>query len=357
MALHELITQFLEHCEIEKNQSMKTVGNYNHYLRRFEGFVRENKGRDIETSEIDLPLVQRYRIYLNRLEGEEIGRPHAIKTKTLSEMNALKNEAHTGESATRHGERSVTSTTQRSVRKHEGLGKKTQNYHVIALRAFLKFLIKNDHQTLAPEKIELSKIPERTVEFLSREEVDALFAAVIQNSPSYFRDIAILETLFSTGLRVSELASLNKSQVDLVRKEFMVRGKGKKPRIIFLSDRAVERITAYIKNRDDAFEPLFINAGHARMSHGAHDIITGENRRLTTVSIEAIVRKYAMLAGIRKKVTAHTLRHSFATTLLQNGADIRAVQEMLGHASITTTQIYTHLTNSRLREVHEKFHK
>lgn len=332
--LHNLITQFLEHCEIEKNQSLKTVGNYNHYLRRFEGFVRETKGRDIETKEIDLPLVQQYRIYLNRFEEQA-----ATKTQTLSELNMSQD------------------AQRKSARVHQGLSKKTQNYHIIALRAFLKFLIKNDHETLAPEKIELSKIPERTVEFLSREEVEALFNAVPPESPSYLRDICILETLFSTGLRVSELAALNKSQVDLVRKEFMVRGKGKKPRIVFLSDKAVERITAYIKNRDDAFEPLFINAGRSRMLRGARDITTGENRRLTTVSIESIVRKYAMLAGIRKKVTAHTLRHSFATTLLQNGADIRAVQEMLGHSSITTTQIYTHLTNSRLREVHEKFHK
>ncbi len=337
MQLHELITQFLEYCEIEKNQSMKTVGNYNHYLRRFEGFVRDTKGKDIETSEIDLPLVQSYRIFLNRLDGSEIGRPHATKTETLSEMNA--------------------NTARPTSRMHEGLGKKTQNYHIIALRAFLKYLLKNDHPTLSPEKIELSKIPERTVEFLSREEVEALFNAVPADSPSYLRDICILETLFSTGLRVSELASLNKAQVDLVRKEFMVRGKGKKPRIVFLSDKAVERITAYIRSRDDAFEPLFINAGRSRMLRGARDITTGENRRLTTVSIDSIVHKYAMLAGIRKKVTPHTLRHSFATTLLQNGADIRAVQEMLGHASITTTQIYTHLTNSRLREVHEKFHK
>ena len=168
------------------------------------------------------------------------------------------------------------------------------------------------------------------------------------------RDLAILETLYSTGLRVSELASLNRNQVDLVRREFMVRGKGKKPRIVFLSDRAVKHIQNYLKSRNDAFEPLFINVGRPR---AATDITKGESRRLSTVSIESLVRKYAMLSGITKKVTPHTLRHSFATDLLQNGADIRAVQEMLGHASITTTQIYTHLTNRRLREIHEKFHK
>lgn len=304
-----MIQQFLEHCEIEKNQSLKTVDNYGRYLRRFFEFVG-----DIEVEKIDLPMVQQYRLHLNR-------------------------------TANKNG---------------ETLSKKTQNYHVIALRAFLKYLMKNDITTMAPEKIELSKIPERTVEFLSREEVSALFNAVSKNpqkskrQSQALRDIAILEMLYSTGLRVSELAALNRNQVDLKRREFMVRGKGRKPRIVFLSAHAAERIQAYLKNRDDAFEPLFINAGRSR---AGLDITKGEKRRLTTVSIESLVRKYAMLAGIIKRVTPHTLRHSFATDLLQNGADIRAVQEMLGHASITTTQIYTHLTNRRLKEIHEKFHK
>lgn len=301
--LKSLINRFLEHCEIEKNQSLKTIENYSRYLRRFLKFAG-----DVEVKTVDLPLIQKYRLSLNREQNEG--------GKTLS--------------------------------------KKTQNYHVIALRAFLKYLIKNDFETLAPEKIELSKIPERTVEFLSSEEVAQLFAAVDPKSKNYLRDAAIMETLYSTGLRVSELASLNRSQVDLRRREFMVRGKGKKPRIVFLSERAVEKIENYLKSREDAFEPLFISSGRSR---AASDIVKGEKRRLTTVSIEACVHKYAMLAGITKKVSPHTLRHSFATDLLQNGADIRAVQEMLGHASITTTQIYTHLTNRRLKEIHEKFHK
>lgn len=303
MNLSALIQQFLEHCEIEKNQSLKTIDNYSRYLRRFLGFAG-----DILPAKIDLPLVQKYRLHLNRAADER---------------------GHT-------------------------LSKKTQNYHIIALRAFLKYLIKNDVETLAPEKVELAKIPERTVEFLSREEVSQLFAAVDETSKSRERDLAILETLYSTGLRVSELAALNRSQIDLKRREFMVRGKGKKPRIVFLSEHAVLRINEYLKTRQDAFEPLFMNAGR---SSSARDITKGEGRRLSTVSIETIVRKYAVLSGITKKVSPHTLRHSFATDLLQNGADIRAVQEMLGHASITTTQIYTHLTNRRLREIHEKFHR
>lgn len=303
-SLKALIDQFLEHCEIEKNQSLKTVGNYSHYLGRFLEFA----GEDATPVAITLPLVQKYRLHLNRFEDKQGG--------TLS--------------------------------------KKTQNYHVIALRAFLKYLIKNDVTTLAPEKIELGKIPERTVEFLSRGEVDQLFAAVKADSATALRDLAILETLYSTGLRVSELAALNRGQVDLKRREFMVRGKGKKPRIVFLSERATARIEAYLKTRDDAFDPLFINMSG---NNSKNDITKSEKRRLSTVSIETVVRKHAMLTGITKKVTCHTLRHSFATDLLQNGADIRSVQEMLGHASITTTQIYTHLTNSRLREIHEKFHK
>ena len=301
--LSTLITRFLEHCEIEKNQSLKTIDNYHRYLKRFLTFTG-----DIPADKVTLELVQQYRINLNR-PGEVSG---------------------------------------------ETLGKKTQNYHLIALRAFLKYLTKNDIATLAPEKIELGKIPERTVEFLAPEEIEALFTTAQNYSKSSLRDLAILETLYSTGLRVSELANLNRAQVNLKTREFMVRGKGRKPRIVFLTEKAVERIEAYIKSRDDVFEPLFINVGRARVSG---DIVKGENRRLTTVSIESLVRKFAMLAGIVKKVTPHTLRHSYATTLLQNGADIRAVQEMLGHASITTTQIYTHLTNKRLREVHEKFHK
>ncbi len=253
--LQPLIQKFLEHCEIEKNQSLKTVENYARYLKKFFDFAG-----DIEVKNLDLPLVQKYRLYLNR--------PNDKNGKTLA--------------------------------------RKTQNYHTIALRAFLKYLIKNDYQTLAPEKIELSKIPERTVEFLSREEVQQLFLAVDEKSASAQRDLAILEMLYSTGLRVSELASLNRSQVDLKRREFMIRGKGRKPRIVFLSQHAAGKIEEYLKSRNDAFDPLFINTGRPRSTS---DITKGESRRLSTVSIESLVRKYAMLAGIIKKVTPHTLRH------------------------------------------------
>jgi len=301
MGINEHIKNFLEYTEVTGNKSSKTLENYRHYLERFKEFLAEN----IEPKNIDLKKVQNYRLYLNRIKDAN-GR---------------------------------------------SLGIKTQNYHVIALRAFLKYLAKNDISTLAPEKIELSKIPERTVEVLSREELERLFKAVDHTKKSGQRDIAILETLYSTGLRVSELKSLNRDQVDLKRREFMVRGKGKKPRIVFLSKKAAGIIEDYIKSRKDNFKPLFIN------SIKDNDILADERRRLSAVSIENLVRKYAIKAGIIKKVTPHTLRHSYATELLINGADIRSVQEMLGHSSITTTQIYTHLTNKKLREVHDKFHK
>ena len=304
MHLNEMIIRFLEHAEIGKNQSGKTLENYHHYLKRFELWA----GKDFTMAELTLEKIQAYRLYLNRLKDEK---------------------------------------------KEQLLGIKTQNYHIIALRAFLKYCIKNDVATIAPEKIDLSKIPERTVEYLHHEELERLFEEVKGDSIQAIRDRAILETLYSTGLRVSELVSLNRAQVDLVRKEFMVRGKGRKTRIVFLSELAAQKIQFYLQKRDDNFEPLFLNY---RFGGTKKDILLGEKRRLSRVSIESLVRNYARSAGIIKKVTPHVLRHSFATELLINGADIRSVQEMLGHASITTTQIYTHLTNKRLREVHQKYH-
>ncbi len=302
--LSQHISQFITFCEIGKNQSNKTIENYEHYLMRFLDFAK-----DIDVQKIDLNLINDYRLYLNRLCNQE-------KEKLLS--------------------------------------KKTQSYHLIALRAFLKYLAKNDVETLSAEKVELPKIEKRTVEFLNRDELERLFKAVPLNLRQGFRDRAILELLYSSGLRVSELASLNRDQVDLNRKEFMVRGKGRKPRVIFISKRASGFLEKYLATRVDAFKPLFINYKKYKIDEVLSD---GENKRLTTVSIENIVKKYALDANIVKKVSPHTLRHSFATELLINGADIRSVQEMLGHASITTTQVYTHLTNQRLKEVHEKFHK
>lgn len=303
MKISKCIRDYLEYAEVVKNQSEKTLENYRHYLKRFADFAG-----NLETGGITQEKVRDFRLHLNRLTGEDGARLLSVKT---------------------------------------------QNYHMIALRAFLKWCIKNDIKTLPPEKIDLGKIPERSVESLTRDELERLFEAVQSGDLRGKRDTAILETLYSTGLRVSELVSLDRRQVDLERREFMVRGKGKKTRIVFLSERAAAAITAYLSAREDNFEPLFLN--HRRAKKG--DITLGEKRRLSAVMVEYLVRGYARRAGIIKKVTPHVLRHSFATELLVNGADIRSVQDMLGHSSITTTQIYTHLTNRRLKEVHDKYHK
>lgn len=304
MILAEAVTKFLEYVEITKNQSLRTIKNYRHYLGRFLEWI----GSDASPQDITPDKVQAFRLYLNRLSDKK-GEPL--------------------------------------------LSIKTQNFHIIALRAFLKYCAKYDIPTLPAEKLDLSKIPERVVEYLTPEELKRLFDAVDIKDIRGLRDMALLETLYSTGLRVSELVSLNRSQVDVIRREFMVRGKGRKTRVVFLSEAAARAIEAYLKARQDNFEPIFLNY---RRSRKAEDITQGEQRRLSTVSVEKLVRNYALQAGIIKKVTPHVLRHSFATQLLINGADIRSVQEMLGHASITTTQIYTHVTNKRLREVHEKYH-
>lgn len=305
MGIRSYIAEFLEYLEVVKNVSSKTIENYTHYLKRFQEFLNE----DIKPKDLTLKKVQNYRLYLNRFTDN----------------------------------------------KGDVLGVKTQNYHIIALRAFLKYLIKQDVKTLAPEKIELGKTGSRTVEVLSKEELDRLFRSVDHSKKSGLRDYAILETLYSTGLRVSELAKLNIENIDLKRREFWVRGKGQKARIVFLSTKATTAIENYLKSRADNFKPVFVNGGRGRDKND--DILDDEKVRLSTVSIENIVRKTALRGGIIKKVTPHTLRHSYATQLLINGADIRSVQEMLGHSSITTTQIYTHVTDKKLREIHEKFHK
>lgn len=322
--LQRQMTEFLEYCEIGKNQSQRTIRNYAHYLQRFAQFATK-KGVN-KPEDIGLDLVKDYRLYLNRLSNEN--------EKTLKLI--------------------------------------TQNYHLIALRAFLKYLIKQDVKTLAPEKIELPKNPGRQVEFLEKEELNRLFEASKKekNELVRLRDHALLLTLFSTGLRVSELASLKKDTINLDRREFTVRGKGGKLRLVFLSDEAAEALKKYLAKRQDNNKALFVShskiglvesqkiekemesQGFQKNKKADNKIISG----LTTRSIQRIIKKYAKLAGIVKKISPHTLRHSFATDLLQNGADIRSVQTLLGHASITTTQIYTHITNEGLREIHRKFH-
>jgi site-specific recombinase XerD len=304
-----LIEDFLIFCEIGKNLSENTLQNYRRYLKKFAVFV----GEDFAADCIGLEEIEKFRLFLAR----EKNRFH--------ERNTLK----------------------------------TQNYHLIALRAFLKFLQIRDVSSFSPEKIELPKISERSIDFLDREEVERIFSAVDTSSLIGLRDCAILETLFSTGLRVSELCQIDKIHVNIERGEFSVRGKGSKIRVVFLTQEAKEKIQLYLNTREDDAPVLF--AAHARKSYleGKRKKERGEKdiQRLSRGVVASIVQKYAKMAGIIKKVTPHTLRHSFATTLLKNGADLRSVQMLLGHSSITTTQIYTHFTDAHLKEVHNKYLK
>jgi len=316
--LSRYITEFLEYCEIGKNQSRNTIAAYYRYLNKFSRFALAG-GVD-DPKKIDLEVVKKYRLYLNRLEDA----------------------------------------------KGNNLKMITQNYHLIALRAFLKYLTKMDVKTLAPEKIELPKNPQRQVEFLENDELQRLFNATKAEKAELprLRDYAILQTLFSTGLRVSELASLRKDSINIERREFTVRGKGSKLRIVFLSDGAAEAIKLYLAKRKDNSQALFV--GHSIIGQSVEKQMESQGAKknvddrkitgLTPRQIQRIIKKYCRIAGIVKKVSPHTLRHSFATDLLQNGADIRSVQTLLGHASITTTQIYTHVTNQGLRDIHKKFH-
>ena len=301
MDLNKLKTEYLEHLEIEKDRSQKTIENYDHYLSRFLSWAKISS-----PGEITDDLVRRYRLGLNRLSDEK-GKP---------------------------------------------LKKITQNYHIIALRNFLKYLAKRDIKTLAADKIELGKTRRQEVEFLEADEVDRIFEAASGNTLKALRDRAILELLYSSGLRVSELTNLNRDQVNLKTQEFSVRGKGGKIRVVFISDRAKAALERYLEKRTDMDPAVFVRIGLKQIEKKNKK----DNLRLTPRSIQRIVKYYAIKAGIVKDVHPHTLRHSFATDLIANGADIRSVQEMLGHSSVTTTQIYTHVTNKQLKEVHKAFH-
>jgi site-specific recombinase XerD len=303
--LHEWKNRFLEYIEIEKGRSLKTVRNYDQYLTRFIDQMLLKKPSDISESNI-----RDFRMWLNRQPAS------------------------------------------RYKKNAETLKKKTQNYYLIALRAFLKFLIKREVNVLAPEKIELAKVPERSLDLITTDELLRMLEAPDQNTTKGLRDKAMLELIFSTGLRVSELCSLDKD-LDLSRDEFSIRGKGDKVRIVFVSDVAKKALKNYLEKRDDMDEALFVQVPSKA---GKDNLARQESIRLTSRSVERIVKNYAIKSGIAKKVTPHVIRHSFATDLLQNGADLRAVQTLLGHANITTTQVYTHVTDRHLKEVHKRFH-
>lgn len=301
LLLSELVTDFLEHLEIEQNRSQKTISNYDHYLRRLVDFAD-----DCDIAKLDNEMVRQYRLHLNRLKDE----------------------------------------------RGQELSKTTQNYHLIALRSFLKYLAKRDIKALDSAKIELAKVARPQVTFLEAEEVERLLDAIDTSNPVGLRDRAVIELLFSGGLRVSELVAVDRVHINLDRREFMVRGKGQKDRPVFISDQAANWIQRYLDSRKDDFKPLFI---HYSGSQNAEE--DGMYTRLTVRSVQRLVKRYALAAGITKDVTPHTLRHSFATDLLQNGADLRSVQGLLGHANISTTQIYTHITDPQLKSVHERFHR
>jgi len=293
-------TDFLEYLEIEQNRSQKTIANYDHYLSR----ILDYDG-DIAVHDITPEFVRKWRLWLARLG-----------TNTSDELE-----------------------------------KSTQNYHLIALRAFLKFCAKRDIPALTADKIELARTKRKQVTFLNEDELGRMFSQPdIQTEPGV-RDRAILELLFSSGLRVSELVGLDIDHVNLKRREFMVRGKGQKDRPIFISKNATEWVQAYLDMRSDNTRPLFIRYSGRRTVD-----TSGNHQRLTVRSVQRLVSRYALLAGITKHVSPHTLRHSFATDLVMNGADLRSVQAMLGHSNIATTQIYTHLTDPHLKSVHEQFH-
>lgn len=303
--LEQLKREFLEHIEIEKGRSLKTVENYDHYITRFLTFSKAQKPTDITSDK-----VREFRLWLNR--------------------QSMGNNRATGKTVSR----------------------KTQNYYMIALRVFLKYLTRKKIKSMSAEEIDLAKVPERHLDLISGSELTRLLKSSPGDDIKSLRDRAILELLFSTGLRVSELCSLT-NDIDFTQGEFSIRGKGGKIRVVFISEEARDTLKKYLKLRKDMSDALFVQLGSGEKANKKDDM---DIKPLTRRSIERIVKQCAVKAGISKKVTPHVIRHCFATDLLSNGADIRSVQIMLGHANIATTQIYTHVTDAKLREVHKQFH-
>ncbi len=302
MFISEALADFLEHLEVEGGRSAKTITNYSLYLERFIEFAG-----NIEVSKISQELVRKYRLWLNRYTNDTTG---------------------------------------------DNLSLITQSYHLIALRGFLTYLSRRDVPSLAADKIILPKTVRKQVTFLQYDEVVRMIEQISTDTEQGLRDRAIIELLFSSGLRVSELVNLNRDHINLGRREFMVRGKGQKDRPVFISKNAAEHVQAYLSERHDSLPALFLS--YSRRSSTPDT--SGNYRRLTARSIQRMVSQYARLAGITKHVSPHTMRHSFATDLLMNGADLRSVQSLLGHSNISTTQVYTHVTDQHLKDIHEKFH-
>lgn len=309
MDISDLISDFLESLEIEKGRSTKTTENYGLYLARFLELITPDfpEGATIRPADLTPEILRKFRLRLNRFDDNQ---------------------------------------------NHERLSALTQSYHLIALRGFLKYLAKRGIRSLDPSLVELPRAAKKQVTFLHFDEVERLLSNIPLDNETGLRDRSIIELLFSGGLRVSELCNLNRSSINLERREFMVRGKGKKDRPIFIDQTTADHLQEYLSARTDSLPALFLNNSTNQNTPDT----SGNFRRLSPRSIERIIEKHARAAGITKHVTPHTLRHSFATDLLMNGADLRSVQSLLGHANISTTQIYTHITDPHLREVHEKFH-
>ncbi|OHB10744.1 MAG: hypothetical protein A3H52_02255 [Candidatus Zambryskibacteria bacterium RIFCSPLOWO2_02_FULL_39_26] len=303
-SLKKLKQQFLEYIEIERGRSLKTVENYDHYLTRFLEFSKNDNPAQITDNS-----VREFRLWLNR-------QPSGHNKKNS-----------------------------------ETLSRKTQNYYLIALRAFLKYLARQEIKTLPAERIELAKISERSLDLITPEELSRLLSSPKGNDLRDLRDRAILELLFSTGLRLAELCSLTRD-LNLNSDELSIRGKGGKVRVVFISEQAKKCIREYLKARKDISDALFTPVDERNFKKNTTRDFGFLNKR----SVERIVKKHAIKAGISKKVTPHTIRHCFATDLLSNGADLRSVQALLGHSSIITTQIYTHVTDKHLRDTHKKYH-
>lgn len=328
MELDRLVKDFLEYLEIERNVSQLTIRNYRHYLMRFlayltgqspsppgspDGTSEAKSGpsaskRRYTVADITPDKVREYRLFLSRYVDE-----HGVSLKRV-----------------------------------------TQNYHLIALRSLLKYAAKRDLPSIAPDKIDLPKAESHSIKFLEREQIERLLNMPEISTPEGLRDKAILELLFSTGLRVSELVGLNREQINIERREFGVIGKGRRARVVFLSDKAADWLERYVKSREDQALPLFIRYNGKKPDM---DDPQGQSLRLSARSVQRMVEKYVRKARLPIKITPHGLRHSFATDLLTGGADLRAIQEMLGHKNVSTTQIYTHVTNPKLREIHEKAHR
>jgi site-specific recombinase XerD len=303
MYMSDLIMDFLEYLEVERGRSQKTGENYHLYLQRFIEF-----GGDIKVEAITSEMIRKWRLWLNRYKNDN----------------------------------------------HEELSPITQSYHLIALRSFLGYLEKRDIPSISPTKIELPKVKRKQVSFLQPEEMSRILEQIHTTTEQGLRDRSIIELLFSSGLRVSELSNLNRDHVNTKRREFSVRGKGQKDRPVYIGQLTATHLEEYLTARQDSLPALFISY---RDKTPQHLDTSGSFRRLTPRSIQRIVKHYALKAGITKHVSPHTMRHSFATDLLMNGADLRSVQSLLGHSNISTTQVYTHVTDHHLKEVHDKFHK